>query len=239
MTLEIRPDYYLEIRPLLKLAREFISSERRVNFLDLEIQVTKNVFDPIITKSTSILAIETLKLIDKNTKSVLELGTGCGAVALYIANQFPDLKVDCSDILDEAINCIKANIENLGLKNIQCFKSDGYQSIEKNSKYDIIFCSPPASQTKYFDPFQNNQDRGLIFGFDFKGQFIRQIFEGVHTRLNKNGKLILLWNSNTDFELISELKPSYLKLNQHEVIESQEPNFKAISYVQIYTFSDC
>ena len=101
--------------------------------------ITPGVLDPEITLSTSILATETAELIDENTYQVLELRTSSGAASLYLVSKFPNIHVDCSNILPELVICVQ-NI-------IQVFELDGCQILPVDKKYNIIFCSPPASQT--------------------------------------------------------------------------------------------
>gem|GEM_PF-5370021 len=109
--------------------------------------ITPGVLDPEITLSTSILATETAELIDENTYQVLELRTSSGAASLYLVSKFPNVHVDCSDILAELVICVQNNIQFLDLNNIQVFELHGCQILPVDKKYNIIFCSPPASQT--------------------------------------------------------------------------------------------
>lgn len=227
----------LEIKDLYDLCILFTTQNRTVDFLGTTITVPEGILDPVISKSTGILATETEKLISPETENILELGTGSGAVAIYLAKQFPNLQIDASDILPEAVECTRRNTEINSLTNITVFESDGYQSLPENKKYDVIFCSPPASQTNFYNPLEGENNRAFIFSFDFKGVFIKQIFEHIKYRLNPAGKLILYCNSNTNFELLKVLSEKQeLILEQKLVAQGRETTYPVDSFIQIYTF---
>ena len=72
--------------------------------------------------------------------SVLDIGTGSGAIALSLAKNRPDWSVTAVDISQDALNLAT---ENAKVQNIQIFlkKSDCFTEISE--KYDIIVSNPP------------------------------------------------------------------------------------------------
>lgn len=64
-------------------------------------------------EETENLVIEALKL---NPKSVADLGTGAGPIALALAKHLPDAKIYASDISKEAIALAQENTSALGLQ---------------------------------------------------------------------------------------------------------------------------
>ena len=65
-------------------------------------------------QETEDLVTEALKL---KPKSIADLGTGCGPVALALAKHLPKSKIYASDISEDAINLAKENARVLGLEN--------------------------------------------------------------------------------------------------------------------------
>ena len=72
--------------------------------------------------------------------SVLDIGTGSGAIALALAKNRPDWSVTAVDISQDALDLAT---ENAKVQNIQIFlkKSDCFTEISE--KYDIIVSNPP------------------------------------------------------------------------------------------------
>lgn len=72
--------------------------------------------------------------------SVLDIGTGSGAIALALAKNRPDWSVTAVDISQDALDLVS---ENAKKQNLQIFlkKSDCFTEISE--KYDIIVSNPP------------------------------------------------------------------------------------------------
>ena len=72
--------------------------------------------------------------------SVLDIGTGSGAIALALAKNRPDWSVTAADISQDALDLANENAKN---QNLQIFlkKSDCFTEISE--KYDIIVSNPP------------------------------------------------------------------------------------------------
>lgn len=72
--------------------------------------------------------------------SVLDIGTGSGAIALALSKNRPDWSVTAADISQEALDIASENAKN---QNLQIFlkKSDCFTEISE--KYDIIVSNPP------------------------------------------------------------------------------------------------
>lgn len=82
-------------------------------------------------------------ILDENHEenlSVLDIGTGSGAIALVLSKNRPDWSVTAADISQEALELARENAKN---QNLQIFlkKSDCFTEISE--KYDIIVSNPP------------------------------------------------------------------------------------------------
>ena len=72
--------------------------------------------------------------------SVLDIGTGSGAIALALAKNRPDWSVTAADISQDALDLARENAKNQKF-NIFFKKSDCFAEISE--KYDIIVSNPP------------------------------------------------------------------------------------------------
>ena len=71
---------------------------------------------------------------------LLELGTGCGNIAIAIARHRPDLQIVASDISSNVLNVAQHNAERYRC-NITFVQSDWYQNIRRC--FDWIIANPP------------------------------------------------------------------------------------------------
>ncbi|MDR0854086.1 MAG: peptide chain release factor N(5)-glutamine methyltransferase [Clostridiales Family XIII bacterium] len=82
-----------------------------------------------------------------NVKTLLDIGTGSGAIAISLAKVFPSVKVTAVDISEEALKVARQNAKALGAeKNITFIKSDLFSAIKTGAlgkKFDIIVSNPP------------------------------------------------------------------------------------------------
>jgi len=86
------------------------------------------------------LAIE--KIQQHNLKTVLELGTGSGAIAVSIATHLPDIQITATDISSHALEVALGNAENLCPNHtIEFKKSDWFSEI--SGTFDLIVSNPP------------------------------------------------------------------------------------------------
>jgi release factor glutamine methyltransferase len=121
-----------------RIEREPISKilERR-EFWGRSFSINENVLDPRGDTETLIDYV-----IEKPVKSVLELGTGSGAIAVTLACEWEEVNVTAIDISADALLLAKINAEKFNVQNkIQFLKSDWFESID--DRFDLIISNPP------------------------------------------------------------------------------------------------
>ena len=99
-------------------------------------------------------------------KSILDLGTGCGCIAIACALRFSDACVTGSDISRTGLAIAKRNVERHRLENrVQLVHSDVFDSLGQE-KYDLIVSNPPyvseESMRSLPDEFQAEPALGLV-----------------------------------------------------------------------------
>lgn len=78
-------------------------------------------------------------------RTIVDLGTGSGFIALSIANAFPDRKVFATDICKKALEIACANAKNNNINNVTfMYNTDGeWLSEVKDIPIDLIVSNPP------------------------------------------------------------------------------------------------
>ena len=128
----------LEKLILRRINREPISKILgRRDFWGRTFYINENVLDPRGDTETLIDFV-----IEKPVKSVLELGTGSGAIAVTLACEWKEVHVTATDISEDAISMAKINAEKFNVQNkIHFFKSDWFETVR--GSFDLIISNPP------------------------------------------------------------------------------------------------
>ena len=161
-------------------------------FWSLPLRVTPNTLIP--RPETELLVEQGLRLIElgANTK-VLDLGTGCGAVALAIAKERPAAQITATDISIDALSVANFNANMHGLQNIRFFASDWLEAVGGKS-YSLITCNPPyvGLNDPCLDQFntQYEPELALISGQDGMDD-LKTIIPAARQALTRGGWLIV------------------------------------------------
>ena len=128
----------LEKLILRRINREPISKILgRRDFWGRTFSINENVLDPRGDTETLIDFV-----IEKPVKSVLELGTGSGAIAVTLACEWKEVHVTATDISENALSLAKINAEKFNVENkIHFLTSDWFETV--NGAFDLIISNPP------------------------------------------------------------------------------------------------
>ena len=161
-------------------------------FWSLNLKVTENTLIPRPdTERLVELALESIP--EKSKWTILDLGTGTGAIALSLAKERPSCFVTATDQSISAIDVAKQNTENNGISNIDFIQSDWFSNLE-NRKFDMIISNPPY--IKENDPHLKQGDvrfeplSALTSGPDGLND-IRVIIKESKNHLTENGILLI------------------------------------------------
>ena len=141
---------------------------------------------------TALLVEQALEFIQKNNyKTVLDIGTGSGAIAISIKKNAPQTKVCAVDISEKAISLAKENAKENEVE-IEFIKSDLFENLQ-NQKFDCILSNPPYIPTKDMEKLEKElsfEPKNALDGGSDGLDFYRDIIQEAKQHLNKNGLLM-------------------------------------------------
>ena len=186
------------------------------DFFGLTFKVDENVLIP--EQETELLVEEVIKYSEG--KSVLDMCTGSGCIAISIALFGKPSKVAASDISEKALEVARENAKSLKAGEISFIQGDMFENV--TDKFDIIVSNPPYIETGEIDelmPEVRDYIPRLALDGDIDGlKFYRIISKEAVKKLNKNGRIfyeigynqsravasILLENGFTDVKIMKD-----------------------------------
>ncbi|MUJ36281.1 peptide chain release factor N(5)-glutamine methyltransferase [Aliivibrio fischeri] len=110
-------------------------------FWSLPLKVSPTTLIP--RPDTERLVEVALDHLTPNAQSILDLGTGTGAIALAIASEMPTLNVIGVDYQDDAVELAKGNAKINHINNVEFRQGSWFEPISLSDKFDIIVSNPP------------------------------------------------------------------------------------------------
>ena len=127
-------------------------------------------------------------------KSVLDLCTGSGCLAILAARAFPRARIDATDISSAALAVARINIRRYRMGGrIRLVRSDLYAALG-GRRYDIIVCNPPyvtAASMRRLPPEYRREPRIALAGGVDGLDAVRAILQGAEARLEPGGTLVM------------------------------------------------
>ena len=159
-------------------------------FFEMQLKVDERVLIP--RPETEELVELILAENPETNLSVLDIGTGSGAIALALAKNRPDWTITARDISQDALDLARENAEIQNL-NIFLKKSDCFSEI--SSKYDIIVSNPPyisrRDESEVGLNVLHSEPHLALFADEDGLAIYRRIAEESKDYLNDGGKIYL------------------------------------------------
>jgi len=131
----------------------YITGEK--GFFEADFKVTPGVLiprpDTELIVEQAIKEINTLRKED-TSKTVLELGTGSGAIIVSLAKKVPGPLYFASDISLSALSVARENSKKIVENRVLFFAGSWFSPLRNNQRFDLILSNPP------YIPFADIQD---------------------------------------------------------------------------------
>lgn len=172
-------------------------------------------------ESEVILAILDELAQDHHLRTVLDVGTGSGCLAISIKLTHPDLAVSACDISESALLVARRNAARLlpSGRQIKFYQSDLLSDLPVNSRFDLIVANLP-----YLSPGQDDLSPELayepaiaLYADDDGLSLIKQLITTAPAHLTPRGYLLLEMNTD-QIEAVASYATDY----RYQVVK-QEP----------------
>lgn len=130
----------------------------------------------------------------RRVRSVLDLCTGSGCLAVLAAHAFPQARIDASDLSAEALQVARRNVKEYALgKRIRLVRSDLFARLAVR-RYDLILSNPPyvnvAAMRALPREYRREPRRALAGGRDGLA-LVRRLLAQAPAHLNPDGLLVV------------------------------------------------
>jgi len=200
------------------------SLRKQVFYDNLTFQVYKDVYEP--AEDTFLIA-DNLAQIVKEGDAVLDIGTGCGILAIIAAKKAK--KVIATDVNPQAVECARLNTKTNGFsRKIELRLGDLFQPVRKTENLDVIVFNAP-----YLPSSLSEQETWI--GRSWAGgptgrQLIDRFIKEVPRFLKRNGKILLVQSSLAN---IDETLEKFLEVGlEAHVIAERKVAFETIVVIQ-------
>ena len=149
--------------------------------------------------------------------SVIDVGTGCGAIAISIKLTRPDLIVSACDVSQAALDLAAENRLTFGLSesDLCLFTSDIWSNV--NSSYDFIVANLPyVKTTADLMPEVSSEPAVALFGGQDGLDLYRRFFKELPDHLNSAGVVLIESDPWQQLELDKLSRQANLKPIYHD-----------------------
>lgn len=185
------------------------------HFMDFEFETENATLSPRF--ETEILVEKSVRLLtkagdEKVQCDILDMGTGCGNIAISLTNYIPSSRIVALDISDTALRVAKRNAVKYGAEErIEFVKSDLFENLwqRRGLFFDLIISNPPYVSLGDFASLPENvKDDPYIalYGGKDGTDFYRKIIDEAHFFLKEKGVLLLEIGYNQASSLKGMLK---------------------------------
>lgn len=194
-------------------------------FYGYPIEVNSDVLIPRF--ETEELVLNVIQEIDEyffdQAITVLDVGTGSGAIACALKAECPKIQMFASDISEEALKQAQRNADNIQV-NVEFYQGDMLQPfIDHSIKADVIVCNPPyiPSNEEIENSVKAYEPHLALFGGEDGLMFYRSVLSNAKYVVNEKNILAfeMGWNQA---KTLSDLALSYFPEAEISVVKDMQ-----------------
>jgi release factor glutamine methyltransferase len=188
-------------------------------FFGLELDITKDVLIP--RPETELLVEKAIIWLQNHPeqKTIADIGTGSGAIAISIATHIPDARILATDISPSALQIAKQNAKKFNVQNrVRFIECDLLPTLDvEHSTFNLICSNPPYIPTKTLHnlPIFGREPTIALDGGADGLDIYRRLFQLAPDRLSPNGIMLLEIESTLGMQILSLAYDSFFEASIH------------------------
>lgn len=131
---------------------------------------------------------------ERDVTRILDIGSGCGCIAVACALAFPGARVDAADISEDALEITKKNARRHGVaRRVRCIETDVYNSLPMGT-YDLVIANPPyvpAAELRSLPPEYRHEPRAALEAGLNGMDVVCRVLTGAARWLSPHGILVV------------------------------------------------
>lgn len=187
-------------------------------FWSLEFRVNRWVLIP--RPETELVVEKALDLPLPESPQILDVGTGCGNLAISLAKEITEARVTASDISRRALQIASWNAKNLGVKNVKFVHTDGLEYfISRKKRFHLIVSNPPyVSETEWQKldrPVRDFEPRKALVAGPTGVEFIQRLIGEAFECLTPGGFLVFEFGAGQEEKILKHFREGWQETAVH------------------------
>lgn len=195
-------------------------------FYSLEFEVTPAVLIP--RPETEILVERTISLArgaPAEIGRILDVGTGCGCIAVALARHLPEVELGASDISEAALAVARRNADRHGVGERIDFRGGDLLvpwTAGGADTFDVVVCNPPYVAevgSPVEDSVRDYEPRGAVFAGEDGLAVIRRLVREGYAHVRRGGHLLL----EVAFDQASAVRGMLADAGWQDIVSYRDP----------------
>lgn len=189
-----RQFYKLISRRRQRFPLAYLTGEKE--FWSIPFRVSSGVFIP--RPETELVVEKVLELSSRGEETIVDIGTGCGNIALSLAIELPQAQIMATDTSQKALKVARVNAELQSVSQVQFVRGNLFSPLKKldfKQKCDFIVSNPPyVSESEWAELAQeikNYEPKKAVVAGVTGLEFIQKLIHGAQPFLKPGGYLLV------------------------------------------------
>jgi release factor glutamine methyltransferase len=162
-------------------------------FWSIPFEVSPSVLVP--RPETEALVEKVLELSSREDEAIVDVGTGCGCIAIALAKELPRARIEAVDVSERALRVARRNATRHKAKQVRFLRSDLLAAYRgTGAKFDFIVSNPPYISRRAWDGLpadvRDFEPRRALFAGESGLELIERLVRRAATFLKPGGYLI-------------------------------------------------